>query len=195
MHVTVLTNLHNKYEKSLNLNFLEYHSQSSARFVTTSCWKLSRALTAVTSFWQLWQLLQRLQLLHPVNSFDSWNKLLTALTAEIGCRQLCQLESAVDSRSFNKFQDIEETLVSFGLATACVSEWWQDNARTSVIGSTRSSISAKILGQECLVPNIVLGYQRCVELSSSAESTLKCLRITKTEKLRKWAVLGHSIIK
>ena len=129
----------------------------------TSCWqlwhlkqavdsfdiwnKLLTALTTETSCWQLWHLKQS------VNSFDSWNKLLTALTAEIGCRQLCQLEPAVDSRSYNKFQDIEKTLVSFGLATACVSEWRQNNDLTSVIGPTRSSISAKILAkQEWLDP-------------------------------------------
>ena len=152
----------------------------------TSCWqlwhlkqavdsfdiwnKLLTALTSETSFWQLWHLKQA------INSFDSWNKLLTALTAEIGCWQLCQLEPAVDSRSYNKFQDIEKTLVSFGLATACVSKWRQNNDWAYVIGSNRSSISAKILGQEILVPNIVCGYQRCTELSSSAKSMLNCLK-------------------
>ena len=132
--------------------------------------KLLTALTSETSCWQLWLLKQA------VDSFDIWKKLLTALTAEIGCRQLCHFEPAVDSRSYNKFQNIEKTLVSFGLATACVSEWRQNNDWTSVIGSTRSSISAKILGQEWLVPNIVLGYQRCTELSSSAKSMLNCLK-------------------
>ena len=120
MHLTVLTNLHNKYEKSLNLICLEYHGQSSAQFVTISCWKLSRALKAVPSCRQLLTALQSVgsfdscyklmagwmavtscqqlwQMLQAVNSFESCYKLLTVFTAVISCWQFLQLLQAVES--------------------------------------------------------------------------------------------------
>ena len=141
MHLTVLTNPHNKYEKSLNLIFLEYHGQSSAQFVNISCWKLSRALRAVPSCRQLltaWQSVasfdscykllagwmavtscqQLWQMLRAVNSFESCYKLLAVFTAVISCRQFLQLLQAVDS-----FESCYKLLTVISVVTSCAELW------------------------------------------------------------------------
>ena len=159
MHLTVLTNPHNKYEKSLNLICLEYHGQSSAQFVTISCWKLSRALRAVPSCRQLLTALQSVasfdccykllagwmavtscqqlwQMLQAVSSFESCYKLLTVFTAVISCQQFLQLLQAVDS-----FESCYKLLTVISVVTSC----WQLRQLSHGVNSCETETSCQQL--------------------------------------------------